>query len=216
MKLKRFLLIIFICNPILLFSQIRAGWGGDAAMYTNYDYGTFMGHYSIARSWLMNRNFSVSLGAMFSYARLDLPGLQTADAHYYFDDEYVGRLNVLTSATYTLPIFKIAGIYASASAFAEPIPFNYIGIEKHTATSIDKSKGKFVFTRFTPGAFIDVGIYTDCKKNDGIFKIFVGVGYGWHDPVPDYRNARFDGQKLSAGFSDKKNMYRITIKIMGF
>ncbi|NDV57704.1 hypothetical protein [Bacteroides sp. 519] len=213
----KFLLIIFMMYPVILFGQVRIGWGGDAAIYGNYSYGTFMGHISITHNWLMSKNFAFSLGVMYSYTRIDeLSAWKTSEAHYFFEDDVVNRINILASVTYAQPILKNTGIYVSGSAFAEPIPFSYVSIEKSTNVFDSTSKGKYAYTRFTPGAFIDIGIYHDFRKGNNLLKVFFGIGYGLHDPLPDYRNISIDGQDLSTRIPDKKDLYRVTLRIMGF
>lgn len=200
----------------MLPAQVKQAWGADAGIY-NTSYGSFMGHVSFSRYWMPVKNFSVSLGGMMLYSSIDDVGSwQSGETFYSVDDDKIVRVNAVISATYTLPVFKQTGIYGSASAFFEPIPLNYISLDKWTATDpITQSKGKFVFTRFTPGVFADVGLYYNFVKGNESMKLFLGVGYGWYDPMIDYRNVTIDGQSLRSRISDKKDFYRFTIKLVG-
>ncbi len=116
-----------------------------------------------------------------------------------------------------LPIFRKAGIYANAAFFFEPVPLSYVTLDKATRTDpIIESVGKYCFTKFTPGAFADVGIYYDIVRDKNMLKLFLGFGYEWCDPLLGYRNCRIDGQELSKRIPNKNNLFRITFRVVGF
>lgn len=211
------LLISFLCYPLKLSSQIKTGFGGEVGLY-NSDYGSFMNHTSLTYNWLISKSFSASLGVLMLYCKTDeLSSWETQEVIYSFDDENIVRFNVLSSVTYTLPILKKTGVYGSASIFFQPVPLGWVNLEKSTRTDpISVSKGKYAFTRFGPGIFTDFGFYHDIVKNDHVLKLFLGFGYGWYDPLPDYRNSKIDGQDLSTRIPDTKFLFRITFRIMGF
>jgi len=215
--MKKLLLISFLCYPLLLSSQVKRGFGGEVGLY-NSDYGSFMAHTAITYNWMISKSFSASLGAMVIYNKIDdLSGWETNDASYYFDDEKILNFNVLSTATYTVPILKNTGIYVSVSAFFQPVPLNYISLDKATKTDpVIVSKGKYAFTRFGPGVFGDLGFYHAIVRDEHVLQLFLGIGYGWYDPLPDYRNNTIDGQNLSSRIPKQKDFFRITFKIMGF
>lgn len=217
MKLKSYLLILFLCSSMMISSQTKKGIGGEIGLYES-EYGSFMGETTLTYNWLTGRNFSFSLGGMLIYTKTDdIPGWETDNAFYSFDEDKRLSFNIVTSATYMLPVFGHIGIFGTASAYFQPVPLSYISLDKATKTDpIVESKGKYAFNGFAPGAFGDLGFYYDIIRNDHILKLFLGFGYGWYDPLSDYRNNKIDGQELSTRIPDKKNHYRITFKFTGF
>lgn len=115
------------------------------------------------------------------------------------------------------PLIGNTGIYGNGSFLFEPIPFDYISIEKRTGNDLNRQPEiieKFQFTKFSPGVFAEAGLFHHFKRGDKGFRLFIGLGYGWYDMYTVYRRVTFDGQTLSKFLPQDNNYSRITIRIM--
>jgi hypothetical protein len=199
--------ILFLLQPSHSIAQVKKGLGIDGGMYFNSNEELLFST-SVTYNWLINKNLILSTGGMLVHSKLD------KSWGVYSLDENVLRLNSVSSATYICPIYKQTGIYGSGSFIFEPIPFDYISIDKQTESK-NVSKGKYIFSRFTPGAFLETGIFHSFNKNNKALKLFCGIGYGWYDPFADYRSCTLDGQNLSSHIPQDKNYYRISVRLLG-
>jgi hypothetical protein len=203
-----FLIVSILCfYPVNLRSQNKKGLGGDIGMSFNSNQQPLF-HYSITYNWLIRKNLIVSTGGMLLYSKLD------ENWGSYALKENVIRLNSISSLTYTLPLYKQTGLYENTSFIFEPIPVDYISIDKYSDNG-HNSKGKYIYSGFIPGVFLEAGVYHNFIKNNKMLKLFCGIGYGWYDPFIDYRNTTLDGQNLSTHIPNDKNYYRLSLKIIG-
>lgn len=217
-KITSMLVGLIIGSTSLLSAQTKKGLGLDASMYFNsnqeIDFST-----SITYNWLLNRHISLSAGAMFFYLKPDLPGWNTESGIGYELNDNVMHFNGVVSATFMQPVITNTGLYVNGSFFFEPIPLNYISIDKNVNSNgqyNSKSIGKFRYSAFSPGVFAETGIYHDLKRGNKILKLFIGFGVGWYDIYSAYRNYTIDNQKLSNYISNEKVYYRLSVRLAGF
>jgi hypothetical protein len=204
--------------PVYSLAQNLKDLSMDAGLYFNSDNVAY--HFSVSQNCLFNPYFGVSAGAMFLAAPLDVAEWTNAEqtSSYYLDYNSVEHLNIVLSAFYIRPLMYSMGIYGNGSVLFEPIPYQYISIEKQRVNDLNpvpENLGKFQYTGFSPGAFAEAGLFYDFKKGDRGFRLFIGFGYGWYDIYAAFRRTTIDGQKLSMHIPRDNYYKRITIRLMG-
>jgi hypothetical protein len=226
MKRARYIILIAGCllaNAVCLLAQRQKELAIDGGLYGNSSNVAL--HFSVSENWLFNPNFGVSAGAMFLLAPpLDVAEWSDAGQtnRYSVDDNNVWHLNIILSAFYMRPLIRNTGIYGNGSFLFEPVPFDYISVEKRAGNDwyqVPEERGKLQYSGFSPGAFAEAGLFHDFKAREGKkgLRVFVGFGYGWYDMYAAFRRATIDGQKLSTQIRTPLDNYykRITIKLMG-
>jgi hypothetical protein len=207
----------FLVNTVCPLAQNRRTLSIDGGLYANSN-NDVAAHVSVSRNWLFSPYFGVSAGAMLLFATLDDAGWSTKEqtVRYSIDEKKVQHLNIVLSAFYMRPLVRNTGIYGNGSILFEPVPFDYISIEKWTGNDpISENRGKFQYSGFSPGAFAEAGLFHDFKKRNKGFRLFIGFGYGWYDMYAAYRRTTIDGQKLSFHVPSDNYYKRITVKLMG-
>jgi hypothetical protein len=208
-----------MANILPIFSQTKRGLGVDAAVYSAPKMDVAF-HYGLSYNWMLNKRLTLSAGAMLFHTKTDAAGWNdTPYTSYLLDEETVIHLNAVVSATIVSPTVWNTGLYFNGSAFAQPIPLDYVSITKtETHNNVYKSKdiGKYRYSKFTPGAFAEAGIYHDIKRNDRLLRLFLGFAIGYYDPYSTYRNTVLDGQTLSPYFPENNVYYRLALRIFGF
>lgn len=219
MKVRIIIITILIATiPFNLFSQPRKGFGLDAGMYFNSDQ-AIGSHYSITYNWLMREYLSLSAGVMFFHIKPDFIEWNSSQGVSYDLDNRVMHFNGIASITFMYPVVNHTGLYLNGSFFFEPVPLDYVSINKNTVNGNQynsKSIGKFYYSHFAPGVFAEAGIYHDFIKKEKLLKFFLGIGIGWYDVYSVYRHCTLDNQNLSNHIPDEKKYYRISVRLTGF
>jgi hypothetical protein len=205
--------------PVYSLAQNLKDLSMDAGLYFNSDNDAAF-HFSVNYNRLFNQYFGVSAGAMFLSAPLDAAGWSNEEQtiHYYLDEKNVRHINIVLSVFYMRPFIRNTGMYGKGSVLFEPIPYQYLSIEKRTGNDwnlVPENHGKFQYSGFSPGTFAEAGLFYDFKKGDRGFRLFIGFGYGWYDIYAAFRRTTIDGQKLSMHIPRDNYYKRITIRLMG-
>ncbi|MDH6313101.1 MULTISPECIES: hypothetical protein [Bacteroidales] len=208
-------MVIIVITSVQLYSQTKKGLGFDIAMY---DYNETGLHYSIFYNWDILKNLVFSTGISYFTNEVNAGWFSNDNTSYNLGEKN-RRVNGAIASTVVVPVFKKAGLLVTCNVLFDIVPFNYISIDKglkvtegHTIEPI----GKYVFTQFNPGAFVDIGLYYDMVKNDARLRLMVSMGYGIYDPVREYRRTTIDNQKLGDYISENKSATRISFKIIGY
>lgn len=207
----------FLLKSNFSLAQEQASLSLDGGLYANSE--NVAAHFSVNRNWLFNPGFGVSGGVMFAAASLDIPQWSNVEqtSSYYLHSKSAKHLNIVLSTFYMRSLIGNIGIYGNGSFLFEPIPFDYISIEKRTGSDLNRQPeiiGKFQFSKFSPGVFVEAGLFHHFKRGDKGFRLFIGLGYGWYDMYTAHRSVILDGQSLSKFLSQNNNYGRITIRIM--
>lgn len=208
-----------LVNTVYSPAQNLKDFSMDAGLYFNSNNDVAF-HYSVSYNRLFNPYSGVSAGAMLLLAPLDAAGWSNGGQtnYYSLDGKNVPHLNFVLSVFYMRPLITNTGIYGNASFLFEPIPYQYVSIEKRTSSDwnqIPENHGKFQYSGFSPGTFAEAGLFHDFKKGDKGVRLFVGFGYGWYDMYAAYRRTTIDGQRLSLHIPGDNYYKRITIRLMG-
>jgi len=220
MKYIKFLTLIaglLIVNPFFSLAQKKT-LDIDGGLY--FSSSNIACHFSVNYNRLFNPNFGASAGAMFLSAPLNVAAWSNVEktSCYYLDNNNVQHVNVVLSAFYIRPLMYNMGIYGNYSILFEPIPYEYISIDKRTNNDLNQVPehiGGFQYSGFSPGTFADAGFFRNFVKDDKGFRLFIGFGYGWYDMYAAYRRATINGQSLSTRIPGDNYYKRITIKLMG-
>lgn len=212
-----FIVGCFLLNPVFTYSQKQTLLSIDGALYANSD--NIAAHFSVNRNWLFNPSFGISAGVMFAAAPLDIPRWSNAEQtiSYTLDNKSVKHLNIALSTFYIRPLIGNTGIYGNVSFLFEPIPFDYISIEKRAENDFKQQAetiGKLQFSKFSPGIFAEAGLFHHFKRGDKGVRLFIGIGYGWYDMYTACRIVTLDGQSLSKFLPQNNNYSRFTIRVM--
>ena len=221
--MRTYILLLFIfcfTSSQYSFAQKQRGWGGDVSLYFNSNQNIGF-HYAVSYHWMLNKYVGTSVGAMFFHTKLDSPGWwgENQKVFYSLENENVKHFNVTSSFFVTYPIFKNTGLYNHTSLFFEPIPIEYISLNKtihNSQRKESKEVNRVQYSRFSPGAFTEVGVYHDFKKRENGLKLFCGLGYGWYNVYSAFQNCTIDNQQLSRHIPTDKKYYRVSIKVIGF
>ena len=207
-----------LVNTVCALAQNLKDLSMDAGLYFNSNNDVAF-HYSINYNRLFNPYFGVSAGAMLLLAPLDAAGWSNEETiHYSLDEKNVSHLNIVLSVFYMRPLISNTGIYGNGSFLFEPIPYQYVSIEKRTGSDLNQipeNLGKFQYSGFSPGTFAEAGLFQNFKNGGKGFRLFVGFGYGWYDMYAAYRRTTIDGQKLFTHIPQNNYYKRITIRLMG-
>lgn len=105
-----------------------------------------------------SQHFGISAGAMILYAPFDFAGWSDSsrNSSYYIDDDNTKRFNLFLSTFYSQPLFRSTGVYANWSVSFEPIPYEYISLERRMNNdAVSENIGKYQFNGFSPGKYIE-------------------------------------------------------------
>lgn len=208
-------LVVITISSVQLYSQPNKGIGFDVSLY---DYDETGLHLSVFYNWNIKRNLIASTGLSFFQNEVTAGWFSENNTSYSFGHKN-RRVNGYLAGTFVLPVIKNFGFQINGNILFEIIPFNYISIDKGlnpTERQTSELVGKYVFTQFNPGAFADIGIYYDINKNNVRLRLMATMGYGFYDPVRDYRRTTIDGQKLGQYIHEKKHASRLSFKIIGY
>lgn len=210
--------VCFLLDPADSVAQIRKALSIDGSLFANSENIAYQ--FSVNYNRLLTPWLGVSAGFMYVESPLDVPGWSNAEetSYYYLSDENVNHLNMVLATSFMCPLVHNVGIYVNGSFLFEPIPFDYISVEKEIISDQyqeSETLGKFQSTRFSPGVFTEAGLFYDFNRAGPGFRLFVGFGYGWYDMHVAYRKTVIDGQRLSRFMPENNNYNRITIRLMG-
>lgn len=224
---KRFIgiLIFMLCLATgTIKAEKRGTWSGDAsAAIANTDlYFSYSFNYNL---WL-NNYISVYLGGLFTHSYSDNGGdwKGASGSTYYFPDRLKTRhLNAQVGILFYTPSVLKTGLYGGGHAFCDLIPFNIVSVKKVVGREgiyeTTEDINKFRFNKFSPGAFVEVGLYHDfhSKKNpDSAIRLSLGYGYGYYDPFSAYRDTKIDDIRIGDKMSSNDHRYhQITVRITG-
>lgn len=209
-------LVMFFLNSVYLNAQIQKTLGMDGGFYFNSSNIAY--HFSLTYSLQFNQYFGISAGTMFLSVPLDIAGWSDSsrNSSYYFDEDNIKRFNLFFSTFYSRPLFQSTGVYTNWSVSFEPIPYEYISLEKRMNNDIlSENVGKYQFTGFSPGTFLEMGLVQYLNRDNNGLRLSLGFGYGWYDMYTGYNRAIIDGQRIST-YIPNNNLYkRISLKLIG-
>lgn len=212
-----FVIVLMVVSPLSLFSQTQRGLGIDAGMLFNSNQAIGF-HYSITYNWLIKKYLVLSAGAMFYHTKPDVAGWSTASGASYVLDERIMHLNGIVSMTTMCPVIARSGLFLSGSFFFEPVPVNYISVDKTMVNGNEyhsETIGKFRYSGFSPGVIAEGGIYHDFGRGSRGLKVFLGFGIGWYDAYSAYRHCSLDHQSLSGHVPNERVYYSLSVKLIG-
>jgi hypothetical protein len=192
----------------LLNSDLDKGISVGLGMKYNYWFSSYIGY---------------TLGGKIDYTSIDLNFASPADEKTTYNlDSQVFNLNAIAGIKIASPTFKNIGIMADLNFMFEPIPYNYVGIDKQIFDSqnnypTEKSKSKVVYSKFNPSYSFEVSLFyqRNYKKMRG--RIALGVGTTNFNPYNTYYQAKIDGIRLKdyAKLKPGHNSFLIFIRLIG-
>lgn len=188
--------------PTLVFSQkVQEIEMGGVMMSSNLDTGISLG-LSMNYNYWVNPHVGFTIGGIMSHAKMDM-GFDSPndDKVSYYADTQIMNLNGVLGVKFSSPVFKRVGVMADLKFMFEPIPFNYIDIDKKTVDPTyeypkEKSKNGFAFTHFNPSYAAELSLFHESKSMKRRGRISLGGGITNHNPYNTYYRSKVDGIHL--------------------